>query len=951
MSPARRSLLYNFHIPLMRWFHGPSALLACLALLGADRAGASPPPELSECEERLSRFPGGEEMANCLADLAWNPGPAQVKAHRRLEELVETRPDIPWFGIQLGLLQRKSAPADAERLYRRSIRLSADRRLARAEVYARCFLGKLLQDTKRVDEAAAELKQALQVARASGDGKAIAKAAIAQATLSIFQGNLEQAYADLAGVDTPDDDDLQRLYLFKLADAALQTGRFKEARDAYLRLLALSQKTGEISVTASARAGLASTRMQELSELPSAEGREEVIELLRETREATRAARRPDLEVNALWMIGSLSGDATEAVAQLERCLEVAPTQQFQIYCQATLARRLAPTDPEAAEDAIGEAMTLAREAGDVLGWVAAWHERMRMSWALGPDRGLRDSWAALDAIEALRDLQRGSSGQPRQFSTWAEDYYWLSGRLLELGRQEDAFRVIERMRARTLTDALGLPRRGPALPPSTHARRAELALAIAQVQRRLMGGGLSEEARAKASASLHRLEADADRIRMQIQRADPALAGSRQPGFASLEQVRRNLGSDEALLSFQVAPQEDLAGDYGGGAWLLVSTRADTRIYPLADRAELRRNVNTFVGMFEARDGSEADVAAVLYSKLLEPALAELSGEIRKLVIVPDDALNRLPFAALRQKPEGKPLVFRYQISLVPSATLWLRWRQDRSPAVGKPALVYADPPPTASRKAVERGAAFRDPANLGELPMSRDEGESVLRHLGGGSLLLTRAEASEARLKSGGAEGFRIVHFATHSWTDDVAPEHSYVYLDPGSPEQDGLLQPREIADLVDLEGRTVVLSTCESARGEILRGEGVMGLARSFFQAGAHTVVASLRRLRDEDGAALFDRFYAYIAEGKSVAAALQGAQLDLIEDDQPAAAWAGVVVLGDGDRVPMPGGRPGLPRFTLPVAAGAVAALALIAALARRRTGQAGRGARDTSRRSG
>jgi hypothetical protein len=83
--------------------------------------------------------------------------------------------------------------------------------------------------------------------------------------------------------------------------------------------------------------------------------------------------------------------------------------------------------------------------------------------------------------------------------------------------------------------------------------------------------------------------------------------------------------------------------------------------------------------------------------------------------------------------------------------------------------------------------------------------------------------------------------------------------------------------------------------------------MGLARAFFQAGAHAVVASLWPLRDDDGAALFDRFYAHLAEGRSVAGALRAAQSDRIATGAPAYAWAGLVVLGDGDLIPLPGGR--------------------------------------------
>jgi CHAT domain-containing protein len=140
----------------------------------------------------------------------------------------------------------------------------------------------------------------------------------------------------------------------------------------------------------------------------------------------------------------------------------------------------------------------------------------------------------------------------------------------------------------------------------------------------------------------------------------------------------------------------------------------------------------------------------------------------------------------------------------------------------------------------------------------------------------------------------------------TDETDPDRSGVLLAPGAANQDGLLQIREIVDL-DLSGRVVVLSACSSSTGALLRGGGVMSLARAFFQAGAHTVVASLWRLRDDEAAAFFERFYRHLGQGASVAAALQDAQRDLLAKGAPAAAWAGLVALGDGDLVPLPGGR--------------------------------------------
>ena len=84
-------------------------------------------------------------------------------------------------------------------------------------------------------------------------------------------------------------------------------------------------------------------------------------------------------------------------------------------------------------------------------------------------------------------------------------------------------------------------------------------------------------------------------------------------------------------------------------------------------------------------------------------------------------------------------------------------------------------------------------------------------------------------------------------------------------------------------------------------LVGGEGVMGLANAFFQAGARTVVASLWPVRDRETAALVNRFGLHLGEGRSVTSALSLARRDLVRRGAPPASWAGMAVLGDGDVV--------------------------------------------------
>lgn len=899
--------------------------LAALILAIPMWASALPlPGALAACDEQLSQGPDREEPARCLYDLATGPSQFRKAATGRLQELIETHPKNPWFPIYLGktkALDPKELTA-AEALYSLGARLAVQRGMLEAEFSARWGLCRILRNAGRFAEEDAEVERAAEAAKASGLPVLRLRSDILRAIRGNVRGEFDQSYLILrriqAGIEKEKSYSLHLEYLLPLAIAAQETGRFREAFKTYELAAELTARAGDPAWEAQARYGMAGVRLYEVQEVPSEEGRKQVLELASTALAAARASGSSSMEMQPLWLLGFLD-DTGQANGLLERCFEVASDPGERSGCRRALARRLARADARRAKEAIHEALNLAKESRKIQVQTSSWSDHMRVSWELNaPEMALEDSWAALDAIEALRDQQQGGSGQPGLFSTWAEHYYWLSGKLFETEQPERAFEVIERMRSRTLIDTLGLSDSRSYASPALHARHADILLDIARVQRRLLETRLGEKERALARSELDRLELNASAIQSQIARADPAFAAIRQPGFASLEEIRVALEPDEALLSFQIAPWKDIAGDFGGGSWLLVSTRNAFKVYRLAltDRTRLRPSVATFIGMFESRDRSEAKGASILYERLLARALAELPPGVRRLAIIPDDALHRLPFAALRPEPDEPPLATRYEITLAPSATLWLRWRKARSAAAVTPALVLADPLTLTTR-------------TLGPLLYARNEGKAVKRHLGGGDLLVGE-DASETYIKRKVAGPLGLIHFAAHAITDEVNPNRSAIHLSPGDSKEDGMLQVREIAELDHLDGSIVVLSTCESGSGEILRGEGVMGLARAFFQAGAHTVVASLRRLRDDDGAALFERFYHHLGEGKSVAAALQAAQLDRMKKGAPAEAWAGVVVLGDGDRIPVPEGNGQRPTaWAIVLGLIAIAAAALLA----------------------
>jgi CHAT domain-containing protein len=637
-------------------------------------------------------------------------------------------------------------------------------------------------------------------------------------------------------------------------------------------------------------------------------------------------------------------GARAEALDHVSKCLALAAAtrqphdEALCSWAEASLLREIDPVRSRAAEvralDATARANTL-----DTQAYSAGRH--MQLSWETRPrPEAIRNSLAAIDAIETLRRLQDAADSSAELFSTWTLDYYWFSGRLLRDLRDGDldlAFSITERLRARSLLDRINRARNRPAESTAGLAQHRSILEAIVPVQRRLMNPALDDSDRRKALQQLDELEHREREAQRQVEIAADGRADA-SAAFASLDAVQSTLRDDEALLSFQVGIWDTYEGEFGGGSWLIAVTRRGRSVYRIPDRAQLAPMVPVFTGLLARNDGAEAAAAARLYQDLLGDALNALPPGIERLILVPDGPLHRLPFDALRAARDPRPLAVRFELETVPSATLWLRWRHDNVRAATRRALVFADPELEAGgdRPATVRNAVLQHGVRLGRLPHARHESRALERHLGDVDALVGR-RASERALKERALGDYEIVHFAAHAVADQMHPERSAVLLSPGAAGEDGLLQAREIAGL-DLAGRIVVLSACQTASGPVLSGEGVLSLARAFFEGGAQAIVGTQWPIHDEDAAAIFDTFYRMLGNGASLSQALRQAKIEAMAAGRPAAAWAGIVVLGNGAVRPFPEPRPQQQSRAVPYAAtiglGIVLAFAYIARRAAR-----------------
>ncbi len=319
----------------------------------------------------------------------------------------------------------------------------------------------------------------------------------------------------------------------------------------------------------------------------------------------------------------------------------------------------------------------------------------------------------------------------------------------------------------------------------------------------------------------------------------------------------------------------------------------------------KLSEHVEDFRRMLAERDLRYQDAARQLYDLLLKPAEEQLRGR-KTLCIVPDRALWELPFQALQPRT-GVHLIEDHTLFYTPSLSVLREVTKQRSSARSNGLLAFGNPELSGQHpESTLRGDDSE--MGFGPLPEAEKEVKTLARLYGAAnSHVFIGAEAREGVVKTE-APKYEVLHFATHGLLDNRNPMFSYLILaqTAGDPNEDGLLEAREIINM-DLHARLAVLSACQTARGWVGAGEGVIGMSWALFVAGVPTTVASQWKVDSASTTSLMIDFHRRLTmrranpklkEGK--AEALRQAELELLRSERYRHPfyWAGFVMIGDG-----------------------------------------------------
>jgi CHAT domain-containing protein/tetratricopeptide (TPR) repeat protein len=493
---------------------------------------------------------------------------------------------------------------------------------------------------------------------------------------------------------------------------------------------------------------------------------------------------------------------------------------------------------------------------------------------------------------------------------TTAEPYRDCLAALIDLGRPEEAFHVLERGRARAFLDLLAQRdlRWTEDLPPALAQERGQIHAEYDRTQAALSRLSLVRDQAEidRLLVRLRELRVRQEEIAAKILQASPRTAALQDPRPFDLAGARAILDPGTVFLAWSIGRER---------SFLFVVHPAGRQpgleVFPLAvgDQA-LQDRVKAFRNLVQNAGSDQAALsrsARELYDSLLRPAEPWLAAA-QRILVSPDGPLHILPFAALVR--DGRWLAEQKPIHTVLSATVYAELRRARreGPGPARAALAaFGDPsyPPAVAgqsstihrevRMALDRGLS------LTPLPSTREEVRGIAAFYPGARAFLG-ADATEERAKAIGRSA-RYLHFACHGLLDERFPLNSGLALTiPERPVEggdNGLLQAWEIFENMRLDADLVTLSACDSALGQEMGGEGLLGLTRAFQYAGARSVLASLWSIADVSTADLMKRFYGYLRKGKSKDEALRAAQADLIRSQDFAHPyhWAAFQLAGD------------------------------------------------------
>ncbi len=501
-----------------------------------------------------------------------------------------------------------------------------------------------------------------------------------------------------------------------------------------------------------------------------------------------------------------------------------------------------------------------------------------------------------------------------RIYESAIEVSYDLHSETGERSHLEDIYFYAEKSKSRVILEQLyrQQARRFAGIPDSLVTRENNLRRNIGELYRQISGSGqdVSAESREQLQDSLFSLRRDLSNHLNYLKEQYPSYHDFRyRPDITSSREVQASLRRKGFTLVEYFAGEKAL--------WAVIAAPSQLDVVKVSGTSALEESIYAFnQAISEKRDTTWQRLGYELYRTLIQPVESKLNATPDKLLIVPDGALNLLPFEALLRGPvtpansgnySGLPwLLNRYSISYTASISLSSVLDEGTQRKHTKKLAAFAPVFSFSPARQTENRSGRWEP-----LPSTAFEVEQISETINNGrgfwasltgntpSKVFTSEEATEANFKEESLNRYRFVHLATHAFVSGAEEGRAGIVFHPEhNGEEDGILYAEEIYGL-RMQNELVVLSACETGRGELVAGEGIIGLSRAFQYAGVESLVVSLWKVEDRSTARLMITFYDLLQKGDAPYRALGEAKKVMISSGQYAhpVYWAPFIFIGN------------------------------------------------------
>lgn len=556
----------------------------------------------------------------------------------------------------------------------------------------------------------------------------------------------------------------------------------------------------------------------------------------------------------------------------------------------------------------------------------------------------------ATDLIEKMRNSYK-SEGSKILLAEYTVPIYeegiklclQLSNMLNDKRFYQEAFVFSEKSKAGVLRSAIAdvQARKIAGIPDSLLSKEYELREELHRLDK-----ALTKEEVSKENADKHRLKALKARVFEYKTKYDQLIAHLEKtyPKYYDLKYKVSDVNFHELEIALKKDKKKDkltLVEYFVGNESIYIFTLSEKgyHVTQLTKEPNFEKDLRAFRGSLYYKLGNPAyDYGIKLYKKLIEPIENLIVG--KNLLIIPDAVLGIVSLEALidAKKLEKKNvakdnfaempyLLKKYNFAYAYSSLLLLnKTEQTKTPQHDYLAFapifknrtrnLWATPVSTKqSTKQVSESDLEVLPMDLSEnarrdyqeeflnpLPATEQEVDEIAQLFKKHKREIFKGEkATEGALKKLDLKDYRYIHFATHGFVNTQNPSLSGIILyKQNNDKEDGILHSSEVYNL-QLNADLVVLSACETGLGKVIKGEGIVGLARSFLYAGAKNIMVSLWKVTDTATKELVVDFYTQLAKNKkmSKSEALRHAKLRLLKDKKYAMPyyWNGFVLVGN------------------------------------------------------